>query len=321
MAGSERHGSGDGAGIGRSATFLEIVEQARELARIPRPILICGERGTGKELLARYIHASSPRCKRAYHIVNCGAFQEELLVSHLFGHERGAFTGASQRRVGLFEQASGGTLFLDEIANLSLTAQARLHRVVEYQTFQRVGGSESIQVDVRVVAATNRNLKQLIEDGCFMADLYDRLGFAEITLPPLRQRRDDVPLLIDHFIELLHAEIPDLGTAEFTEGAVEVLQAYHWPGNVRELKNVIERLYVSDRDRVIQPSELPLEITAHEPIRGTFDEKVRAFEMALLIGALRDAKGNQKEAASGLGMSYDQFRHYYKKYDLASLLA
>jgi DNA-binding NtrC family response regulator len=309
------------AGIGRCAAFLAVVEQARELARIPRPILIRGERGTGKELLARFVHAASPRHAGPYLIVNCGAFQDELLVSHLFGHEKGAFTGATERHVGVFEQANAGTLFLDEVANLSRNAQARLHRVVEYQSFQRVGGASEIEVDVRVIAATNADLGALIERGDFMADLYDRLRFAEIVLPPLRQRCEDVPLLIDHFIAQLHQELPDLGAARFTEAAVRELAAYAWPGNVRELKNVIERLYVSDRDRTIQASELPLEITTTEPIRGTFSQKVRAFEKALLANALKDAGGNQRVAARSLGMTYDQFRHYYRKFALGDLLS
>jgi DNA-binding NtrC family response regulator len=308
------------AGIGSSPAFLAVVEQARELARIPRPMLIRGERGTGKELLARFVHAASPRRAEPYLIVNCGAFQDELLVSHLFGHEKGAFTGATERRVGVFEQANRGTLFLDEIANLSRNAQARLHRVVEYQTFQRIGGSASIEVDVRVIAATNADLAAMIERGDFMADLYDRLRFAEIVLPPLRQRQEDVPLLIDHFIARLHDELPDLGAACFTEAAVRELVAYAWPGNVRELKNVIERLYVSDRDRTVQASELPLELTTTEPIRGTFAQKVRAFEKALLLNALKDAGGNQRAAARQLDMSYDQFRHYYRKYALGELI-
>ncbi|MCP3978980.1 MAG: AAA domain-containing protein [bacterium] len=305
-------------GIGRAKTFREVIDLARELARIPRPILVRGERGTGKELLARYIHECSSRRDKTYRIVNCGAFHEELLVSHMFGHEKGSFTGASDRRQGIFERAHGGTLFLDEIANLSLPAQSRLHRVVEYQTFQRVGGSDPIQVDVRIVAATNADLEAKIKEGTFMADLYDRLAFAEITLPPLRKRRDDIPLLIEHFIRLLHDEIPDLGHAEVTPEAVEQLQTYRWPGNVRELKNVIERLYVSDRDRVIHASELPIEIAAGEPFHGTFKERVSAFERALLVSALRDAKDNQREAAKALGLTYDQFRHQYKKHELAT---
>jgi DNA-binding NtrC family response regulator len=320
MAVHEKSEPFDLAGIGRCPAFLAVVEQARDLARIPRPILIRGERGTGKELLARFIHAASPRRDRPYRIVNCGAFQEELLVSHLFGHEKGAFTGASERHVGVFEQADGGTLFLDEIANLSRNAQARLHRVVEYQAFQRVGGGAEIEVDVRVIAATNADLAALIERGDFMADLYDRLRFAEIVLPPLRERREDVPLLIDHFIARLKEELPDVGAARFTEAAVKELASYCWPGNVRELKNVIERLYVSDRDREIQASELPLEVTTTEPIQGTFAQKVRAFEKALLANALKDTGGNQRTAAEKLGMTYDQFRHYYRKYALGEVV-
>jgi len=313
-------GHGSRAGIGSSPSFLEVLQQAHDLAQIPRPILIRGERGTGKELLARFIHAESPRFRRPYLIVNCGAFQEELLVAHLFGNERGAFTGATERRKGIFEQADGGTLFLDEIANLSPTAQARLLRVVEYQTFQRVGGIETITVDVRVVAASNADLRRLIDEGRFLPDLYDRLSFAELTLPPLRARREDIPQLVKHFVTLLHREVPDLGPARFTPAALEVLGAYSWPGNIRELKNVVERLYVSDRDRVINAGELPIEIGAPEPIRGTFPEKVAAFEKTLLLGALREAGGNQRQAAEALGLTYDQLRHYYKKYGLADAL-
>ncbi len=304
------------AGVGGSPAFREVVEQARELARVPRPILIRGERGTGKELLARFIHAASPRREQPYLIVNCGAFQDELLVSHVFGHEKGAFTGATEQRVGVFERADHGTLFLDEIANLSRQAQARLHRVVEYQTFQRLGGTTAVKVDVRLIAATNADLEALIERGEFMPDLYDRLRVAEIRLPPLRERRADVPALVEHFVARLHEELPDLRTARFSEPAIEALTSYAWPGNIRELKNVIERLYVCDRDRTIQASELPIEVTTSEPIRGTFSERVEAFEKVLLATALKDAKGSQREAARRLGMTYDQFRHYYRKHEL-----
>jgi DNA-binding NtrC family response regulator len=320
MTGHEESDPAGLAGIGRCAAFLAVVEQSRALARIPRPILIRGERGTGKELLARFVHAASPRRAGPYRIVNCGAFQDELLVSHLFGHEKGAFTGATERHVGVFEQAGGGTLFLDEIANLSRPAQARLHRVVEYRTFERIGGTSEIEADVRLIAATNADLSALIERGDFMPDLYDRLRFAEIVLPPLRERREDVPLLVDHFVARLKAELPDLGEARFTDAAMHRLAAYSWPGNVRELKNVVERLYCCDRDRSIQASELPLEVTTTEPIRGTFAQKVQAFEKTLLANALRDVGGNQRAAAEMLGMTYDQFRHYYRKYALGDVV-
>jgi DNA-binding NtrC family response regulator len=191
--------------------------------------------------------------------------------------------------------------------------------VVEYQSFQRVGGTVPIDVDVHVIAATNADLGTVIERGGFMADLYDRLRFAEICLPPLRQRPEDVPLLIDHFVARLHEELPDLGAARLTEAAMKALVSYAWPGNVRELKNVIERMYVCDRDRTIQASELPLEITTTEPIQGSFSNRVRAFEKTLLRNALQDAGGNQRAAARQLGMSYDQFRHHYRKYGLGEL--
>lgn len=307
-------------GVGTSERFQTVVRQADDVAPIPRPVLIRGERGTGKELLAHYIHDRSPRTDGPYLIVNCGAFQDELILSHLFGHEKGSFTGATEQRIGIFERAHGGSLFLDEIANLSLSAQARLHRAVEYQSFQRVGGSAPVQVDVRIIAATNADLARLIDEGRFMADLYDRLRFAELTLPPLRDRRADIPGLIDHFIARLHDEMPDLGGARITEAAMERLVAYNWPGNVRELKNVVERLYLCDRDRVIQASELPIEITAARPADSSFKARVEAFEKTLLLNALRDSGGNQRGAADTLGLSYDQFRHHYKKYALGDLL-
>jgi DNA-binding NtrC family response regulator len=219
------------------------------------------------------------------------------------------------------ERADGGTLFLDEVANLTHRAQEMLLRVIEYQEFQRVGGTEPIKVDVRILAATNAQLEDFMEHGDFLRDLYDRLCFAEITIPPLRRRREDIPALIEHFIACLHQEIPDLEPGSFTPAAIQDLVAYHWPGNIRELKNVVERLYVSDKDRVVRTSELPLEITATDPIRGSFHDRTRAFEKTLLLNALKDTGGNQREAAKFLGLTYDQFRHYYKKYRLAELMA
>jgi DNA-binding NtrC family response regulator len=309
------------AGIGKSAAFLEVIEQAERFADIPRPILLRGERGTGKELIARFIHRQSDRADKPYLVLNCAAFNDELFLADMFGHEPGAFTGAVERKIGHLERADGGTLFLDEVANLSCRAQEMLLRVIEYQNFERVGGTESIEVDVRILAATNARLEKMMECGEFLRDLYDRVCFAEITLPPLRKRREDIPLLIDHFIKELHGEIPDLEGCAFMPAAMKDLMAYHWPGNIRQLKNVIERLYVADKDRVIHASELPLEMTATDPIRGSFHERVKAYEKSLLLGALKDAGGNQREAAKRLGLTYDQFRHYYRKYRLAELMA
>jgi psp operon transcriptional activator len=310
-----------GAGVGQSDAFLEVLEQAERFANIPRPILLRGERGTGKELVARFIHEQSARAKKRYVVLNCAAFNDELFLAEMFGHEAGAFTGAMERKIGHLERADSGTLFLDEIANLSSRAQEMLLRVIEYKEFERVGGSEPVAVDVRILAATNARLEKMMECGEFLRDLYDRICFAEILLPPLRKRREDIPLLIDHFVEQLHGEIPDLERGAFTPAAVKDLMAYHWPGNIRQLKNVVERLYVSDKDRVIHASELPLEMVATEPIRGSFHERVKAYEKSLLLGALKDTGGNQRDAAKRLGLTYDQFRHYYRKYRLAELMA
>jgi len=307
-------------GVGSSPVFRAVVEEAARLAAVPRPILVRGERGTGKEYLARFIHECSGRAG-AYVILNCAAFQEDLFVATMFGHEKGAFTGAHRSQPGKLELADGGTLFLDEVANMPLVVQEKLLRVIEYQRFERLGGNESISVDVRVIAATNADLEAMMDRGEFLRDLYDRLCFAELTLPPLRKRRADIPDLIVHLVEQLHREIPNLEHKEFTAAALGELAAYHWPGNIRELKNVVERVYISDRDGKIHAAELPAEITAVEPLRGGFDAQVAAFEKTLLLNALKDAGGNQREAARSLGMTYDQFRHYYKKHGLAELLA
>jgi transcriptional regulator with PAS, ATPase and Fis domain len=303
-------------GVGASPVFLKVVEEARVLAKIPRPILIRGERGTGKELLARYIHQQSDRAGNAYVVVNCAAFQEDLFVAEMFGREKGAYTGALDSKPGKLELADKGTLFLDEIANMNRTVQEKLLRVIEYQTFERLGGTKPIDVDVRIIAATNADLEKMMHNSEFLPDLHDRLSFAELTLPPLRKRREDIPPLVDYFIDQLHTEIPNLEHKQFTTSAVRELQNYHWPGNIRQLKNIIERLYISDEDGTIHASELPLEITSVEPLRGNFYEKVKAYEKTLLLNALKDSNGNQRAAAESLGMSYDQFRHYYKKYNL-----
>ncbi|MFQ5771139.1 MAG: sigma 54-interacting transcriptional regulator [bacterium] len=308
------------AGVGNSGTFLIVVQEAKKVAKIPRPILIRGERGTGKELLARFIHKESGREAHPYVVVNCAAFHEELFVSEMFGHEKGAFTGATEVKVGKLELANGGSLFLDEVANMTRSAQEKLLRVLEYQKFERIGGNKSIEVNVRIIAATNAPLEEMMQRGEFLPDLYDRLCFAELTLPPLRKRREDVPALIAYFVAQLHKEIPDLEVKSFTPAAIKDLQAYHWPGNIRELKNIVERLYISDEDGIIHASELPLVITSVDPLRGSFQEKVIAYEKSLLLNALKDTMGNQREAARLLGLTYDQFRHYYKKYGLGDLL-
>ena len=233
--------------LGQSEKFLEFQERLSRVAPVNRPVLLIGERGTGKELAAGRLHYLSERWHRPFLTLNCSALSPSLIESELFGYEKGAFTGAAQRRIGRFEAADGGTLFLDEIGNIPLEVQEKILRVVEYYTFERVGSSESIDVDVRIIAATNADLKTLVADNQFKQDLLDRLSFEVLIVPPLRERREDILLLANYFagriaVELGWEEIP-----VFSSKAVEELECYRWPGNIRELKNVVERaVYRSD---------------------------------------------------------------------------
>lgn len=227
--------------LGQSNSFLEVLEQISQIAPLNKPVLIIGERGTGKELVAARLHYLSSRWDQAYLKLNCAALSESLLESELFGHEAGSFTGASKRHEGRFEAANNGTLFLDELANTSGLIQEKLLRVIEYGEFERVGGSKSIKVDVRLIAATNEDLPALAESGEFRADLLDRLAFDVITLPPLRERREDILLLAEHFAINMARELDMELFSGFTEKAKRMLLDYDWPGNVRELKNVVER--------------------------------------------------------------------------------
>ncbi|WP_026375557.1 phage shock protein operon transcriptional activator [Aestuariibacter salexigens] len=227
--------------IGQSNSFLEVLEQISQIAPLNKPVLIIGERGTGKELVAARLHYLSKRWDQNYLKLNCAALNESLLESELFGYEAGAFTGASKRREGRFEVAHNGTLFLDELANTSGLIQEKLLRVIEYGEFERVGGSRSIKVDVRLVAATNEDLPTLADNGEFRADLLDRLAFDVITLPPLRERLDDILILAEHFAINMARELEMELFSGFTEKAKRTLLDYHWPGNIRELKNVVER--------------------------------------------------------------------------------
>ena len=293
---------------------MKILDMARQFAKIPRPILIRGERGTGKELLAQYIHQESERKNNPFVTMNCAAFNDELLNAEIYGHEKGAFTGADQTKIGKLEQANGGTLFMDEIGNMSISFQDRILRVIEYQEFERVRGTQKIKVDVRVISATNADLEELMSENLFRRDLYDRLTFAELKLPPLRHRREDIPHLITHFVERLHEEIPNLISKTFTRDSVEALTDYYWPGNVRELKNIVERVYLYGSDEIIKPIDLPPEITGTAILGNSFQEKVEEFRKQLILNTLAECNNNQRQAAAELKMSYDQFRHYYKKY-------
>lgn len=308
--------------VGECAAFLETIEQAKRVANIPRAVLIRGERGTGKELIAALIHYHSDRSDQPFVTVNCAAFHGNLLESEMFGHEKGAFTGADKRKTGRFELAHGGTLFLDEVGNMPMDFQEKILRVIEYQKFERVAGTDTISVDVRVVAATNADLESMMKEGTFRPDLYDRLSFKELRLPPLRERSEDVPLLVEYFRNQLAEEIPWVAQRTFTDEAVQALQNHAWPGNVRQLKNVVERLLCADDSPKVEGAEVALEIgdNAQEVAHG-FQDKVAQLELQLILDALRTSSGNQRGAAEELGLTYDQFRHLYKKYKIKDLLS
>ncbi len=227
--------------IGQANSFLEVLEQISHIAPLNKPVLVIGERGTGKELIAARLHYLSSRWDQHYQKLNCAALNENLLESELFGYESGAFTGASKRREGRFEIAHNGTLFLDELANTSAMIQEKLLRVVEYGEFERVGGSKTVKVDVRLIAATNEDLPSLAARGEFRADLLDRLAFDVITIPPLRERQDDIMILAEHFAINMARELEMELFSGFSNKATQILMDYHWPGNIRELKNVVER--------------------------------------------------------------------------------
>jgi psp operon transcriptional activator len=226
--------------VGQSTSFLDAVERASRAAPLDRPVLVIGERGTGKELIAERLHHLSSRWDGPLIVMNCAALPETLIEAELFGHEAGAFTGATKARPGRFEEASGGTLFLDELATLSSPAQDRLLRAIEYGEVTRIGSSRALRVDVRIVAATNEHLPRLVEESRFRADLLDRLSFEVVTLPPLRNRQSDIPVLADHFGRRMAMEI-EMPWPGYSEEAMERIRSYQWPGNVRELRNVVER--------------------------------------------------------------------------------
>ena len=303
--------------IGESRIFRDMLALVSRLAPIDRPVLVLGERGTGKELVAGRLAYLSRRWERPFIKLNCAALSESLLDSELFGHEAGAFTGAVRRRAGRFELADGGSLFLDEIANASLAVQEKLLRVLEYGSFDRVGGG-SLRVDVRVIAATNADLRQMAREGRFRADLLDRLAFDVIAVPPLRDRGDDIPLIANHFARRMAGELGRPLFAGFTAAALAQLAGYAWPGNIRELRNAVERsVYRADGER-------PLERILIDPFPGAavppaasvavadYTLSTRQFAATLLRQALAEAGHNQREAARRLGLGYYQFRHQAK---------
>jgi psp operon transcriptional activator len=339
--------------VGQSLAFLDAVERASRAATLNRPVLVIGERGTGKELIAERLHHLSPRWAGPLVTMNCAALPEHLIEAELFGHEAGSFTGAAKTRHGRFEESDGGTLFLDELATLSSPAQDRLLRAVEYGEVTRIGASKPIQVDVRIVAATNEHLPALVDQGRFRADLLDRLSFEVVTLPPLRERKDDVPLLAEHFARRMAAELEWDNWPGFTGHAMSQLERYPWPGNVRELRNVVERAVYrwEDPERAVdaiqfdpfqspwaplssaraaqaaptvatpEPAQDDAAPAAAEssPVPLTTDDfrgAVAAYERALLEDAMARNRFNQRATANALGLSYDQLRHALRRHKL-----
>jgi DNA-binding NtrC family response regulator len=305
--------------IGESDELRDLLKKAEAFSSVPRSLLIRGERGTGKELLALFIHRKSTYSSGPFVGANCAVFNDELLASELFGHEKGAFTGASSQRRGCLEKAYGGTLFFDEVGNMSLRFQETLLRVLETKKYERLGGRETLEANTRFIFATNADLESMMEKGEFRKDLYDRMAFETLTLPSLRKRREDIPLLVKHFTLMLIREIPNFEPKQFSPEVVRQMMHYYWPGNIRELKNVVERLLLMPGDEIVETSDLPLEIMAAAPEGRTFNEKVEAFKKHLILGAWLEAGKSQKRAAERLCITYDQFRHYFKKYDIDHL--
>ncbi len=313
--------------IGEANSFLEVLEQVSRLAPLEKPVLVIGERGTGKELIANRLHFLSRRWQGPFISLNCAALNDNLLDSELFGHEAGAFTGAQKRHPGRFERADGGTLFLDELATAPMMVQEKLLRVVEYGELERVGGSQPLQVNVRLVCATNADLPKLAEEGKFRADLLDRLAFDVVTLPPLRERQPDIMLMAEHFAIQMCRELQLPLFPGFTEEARQSLLNYAWPGNIRELKNVVERSVYRHGS-----SEEPVDEVILDPFArranvhaGAEPSGLPALpvnlrqwqndrEKQLLETSLKQANYNQRRAAELLGLTYHQLRAMMKKH-------
>ena len=338
--------------LGRSAPMLEVFKAIGRVSKQDIPVLVRGESGTGKELVARALFQHSQRCEDPFVAVNCAALPENLLESELFGHEKGAFTGADSRRIGKFEQCNGGTLFLDEIGDMSASVQAKVLRVLQEQRFERVGGGNELTTDVRVVAATNQNLERMVEDGEFRDDLLYRLNGVTINLPPLRERRDDIPTLIQYFLGRAKRELEKPELEGLSPEALELLKAYHWPGNVRQLRSVIRRCVLDTSMPVITADVLPTEIaqqagaiepslaqpaavdTDAPPREGTglpplidrlleekstniYAEAIEYMERYVLVRVLRATRGNQSQAAEILGITRGKLRDRINAYGIS----
>jgi two-component system response regulator PilR (NtrC family) len=313
--------------IGRSPTMLDVFKMIETVARTNSTILLTGESGTGKGLVAQAIHFHSLRRERPMVSLNCGAMPETLLESELFGHMRGAFTGAETNKKGLLEVAEKGTIFLDEIGEMSAVMQVKFLRVLQERRFRRVGGLEELQADIRVIAATNQDLTRAVADGRFREDLFYRINVIPIALPPLRERREDIPLLADHFLEK-YTELMGKQITGIARQTADLLQQYDWPGNIRELENVMERAVALERTPAILPDSLPQSIRtggtkaappASEALPETgfdLEAHVKEIERGYIAQALEQAGGVQVKAAELVGMSFRSFRYYVKKYNL-----
>ena len=303
--------------ISKNARMREIMALAAEVSSLRSTVLIQGESGTGKELVARALHNSGDRASKPFVAVSCAALAETLLESELFGHEKGAFTGANQQKQGKFEMADGGTIFLDEIGDISPKLQVDLLRVLQDRAFYRVGGSEEVRVDVRVVAATHVNLQQAVAEGKFRDDLYYRLNVIGITIPPLRERREDIPMLAEHFVERIARELAK-DVAEVSEDALRRLMDYNWPGNVRELENAVERAIVTCRGRVLGAEDFAFLAEAQGTQSWAIPPgaNMQEMEKALITVTIQRTHGNIKEAAAVLGIDRSTLYEKIKKYEI-----
>lgn len=313
--------------IGRSAGMLGVWNKIHRVTDSKSAVLICGESGVGKELVARAIHFNGPRSGRPFLAMNCSALTDSLAESELFGHEKGAFTGALSRHLGLFEQADGGTLFLDEIADLPVPLQAKLLRVLDSQEIRRVGSQKTFHVDVRILAATHRDLKSEVKQGRFREDLFFRLHVVQIDIPPLRERADDIPLLAEAYLEGLTREGKVCGK-QFSQATIDLLRRYNWPGNVRELHNAIAHAALMAQNDEIQPDDFPLEISATGewepafdrilPVDAPLDRTLKTVERLMITRALARAGGIQARAADLLGISRSLLQYKLKALSNAS---
>lgn len=308
--------------ISQSPAMAQVLSVAGRVASSNATVLVTGETGTGKELVAKALHFSGLRRDKPFIVANCAALAENLLESELFGHEKGAFTGADRMRKGRFETAEGGTLFIDEVGEIPLSLQVKLLRVLQERTFERVGSSAQLHADVRIIAATNRDLESMVREGTFRADLYYRLNVVSIHIPPLRERREDIRPLLDMFLLKFTAE-DGKHVSGITREALDALLKYSYPGNVRELENIVQQFVVLSRSPVVMREDLPMRVIEYHPdscgsreSQGTFVEKVEAFEQAMITEALRNAGQVQTRAAEMLGMSERHLRYKLRKYGM-----